>query len=125
MVLALIGTQCIYIYFLCILLSEAQSSGTTETPQFFLTAVYWDLCEYFSFFLSFTFFFLHCVNQVMSEDLIPEKMREDYQDGESLSSVCVQSFSDRWWTTILQSSELETGDPQKTTPSSDGKCIPR
>ncbi|XP_016893245.1 uncharacterized protein C8orf76 homolog isoform X2 [Cynoglossus semilaevis] len=68
---------------------------------------------------------LQTLTEVMSEDLIPEKMREDYQDGESLSSVCVQSFSDRWWTTILQSSELETGDPQKTTPSSDGKCIPR
>uniref|UniRef100_A0A3B4AVY7 Uncharacterized protein n=1 Tax=Periophthalmus magnuspinnatus TaxID=409849 RepID=A0A3B4AVY7_9GOBI len=35
--------------------------------------------------------------QVMSEDLIPEKMREDYQDGESLATVCVQSFRERWW----------------------------
>ena len=37
----------------------------------------------------------------MSEDLIPEKMREDFQDGESLVSVCVQSFRERWWDKIL------------------------
>ncbi|XP_055083794.1 uncharacterized protein C8orf76 isoform X2 [Periophthalmus magnuspinnatus] len=40
--------------------------------------------------------------EVMSEDLIPEKMREDYQDGESLATVCVQSFRERWWDRVVQ-----------------------
>ncbi|XP_061675252.1 uncharacterized protein C8orf76 isoform X2 [Syngnathoides biaculeatus] len=43
------------------------------------------------------------LTEVMSEDLNPEKMREDYQDGKSLSSVCVQSFEERWWNKILLS----------------------
>ena len=46
--------------------------------------------------------------QVASEDLIPDKMREDYQDGESLASVCVQSFKERWWNKILLTGVLET-----------------
>ncbi|XP_028326826.1 uncharacterized protein C8orf76 homolog [Gouania willdenowi] len=41
------------------------------------------------------------LTEVMSEDLVPEKMREDYQDGESLTSVCLQSFTERWWNKIL------------------------
>uniref|UniRef100_A0A3Q3VSI2 Uncharacterized protein n=1 Tax=Mola mola TaxID=94237 RepID=A0A3Q3VSI2_MOLML len=44
---------------------------------------------------------LQALTEVMSEDLIPEKMREDFQDGESLASVCVQSFRERWWDKIL------------------------
>ncbi|XP_067367374.1 uncharacterized protein C8orf76 isoform X1 [Channa argus] len=51
---------------------------------------------------------LQALTEVMSEDLIPEKMREDYQDGESLASVCVQSFRDRWWNKILLNGVLET-----------------
>ncbi|XP_076592312.1 uncharacterized protein C8orf76 homolog [Chaetodon auriga] len=50
---------------------------------------------------------LQAVTEVMSEDLIPEKMREDYQDGESLASVCVQTFRERWWNKILQTGVLE------------------
>lgn len=46
--------------------------------------------------------------KVMSEDLNPEKMREDNQDGESLSNICVQSFRDRWWNKILATGVLET-----------------
>lgn len=42
------------------------------------------------------------LTEVMSIDLIPEKMREDYQDGESLTSVHVQSFRERWWDRVLQ-----------------------
>lgn len=42
------------------------------------------------------------LTEVMSEDLIPEKMREDYQDGESLTSVHVQSFRERWWDRVQQ-----------------------
>ncbi|XP_068999435.1 uncharacterized protein C8orf76 homolog [Embiotoca jacksoni] len=51
---------------------------------------------------------LQAVTGVMSEDLIPEKMREDYQDGESLASVCLQSFRERWWKKILLTGVLET-----------------
>ncbi|KAM6994466.1 uncharacterized protein C8orf76 homolog [Tautogolabrus adspersus] len=50
---------------------------------------------------------LQALTEVMSEDLIPEKMREDYQDGESLLSVCVQSFRERWWNKILLTGVLE------------------
>lgn len=46
--------------------------------------------------------------QVMSEDLIPEKMREDHKDGESLASVSVQDFKVRWWDKILQAGVLKT-----------------
>uniref|UniRef100_A0A672GAP1 Zgc:101716 n=1 Tax=Salarias fasciatus TaxID=181472 RepID=A0A672GAP1_SALFA len=44
---------------------------------------------------------LQALTEVMSEDLVPEKMREDYQDGESLSSVSLQSFRERWWDKVL------------------------
>ncbi|XP_061529881.1 uncharacterized protein C8orf76 [Phycodurus eques] len=47
------------------------------------------------------------LTEVMSEDLNPEKMREEYQDGKSLSSVCVQSFGERWWNKILMSRVLD------------------
>lgn len=50
---------------------------------------------------------LQALTEVMSEDLIPDKMREDYQDGESLSSVSLQSFSERWWDKILLKGLLE------------------
>lgn len=55
---------------------------------------------------------LQSLTEVMSEDLIPEKMREDYQDGESLSSVCVQSFRERWWNKVLLAGVLETDGRQ-------------
>ncbi|XP_041844830.1 uncharacterized protein C8orf76 isoform X2 [Melanotaenia boesemani] len=51
---------------------------------------------------------LQALTEVMSEDLIPEKMREDYQDGESLASVCLQSFRERWWNKILLTGLLQT-----------------
>uniref|UniRef100_A0A3P8TNQ4 Zgc:101716 n=1 Tax=Amphiprion percula TaxID=161767 RepID=A0A3P8TNQ4_AMPPE len=50
---------------------------------------------------------LQAVTEVMLEDLIPEKMREDYQDGESLTSVCLQSFRERWWNKILLTAETD------------------
>ncbi|XP_040900023.1 uncharacterized protein C8orf76 [Toxotes jaculatrix] len=58
---------------------------------------------------------LQTLTKVMSEDLIPEKMREDYQDGESLASVCVQSFRERWWNKILQTGVLETDAGRRQT----------
>lgn len=54
----------------------------------------------------------------MSEDLTPERMREDTQDGESLASVCVQSFRERWWNKILLTGVLETDG--RSTPGADG-----
>lgn len=51
---------------------------------------------------------LQALTEVMSEDLIPDKMREDYQDGESLAIVCMQNFTERWWNKILQTEGLET-----------------
>ncbi|KAM4735280.1 uncharacterized protein C8orf76 homolog [Anableps anableps] len=54
---------------------------------------------------------LQALTEVMSDDLIPEKMREDYQDGESLTSVCLQSFRERWWNSVLLSGVLQTGGP--------------
>lgn len=59
------------------------------------------------------------IPQVMSEDLIPDKMREDYQDGESLASVCIQSFTERWWNKILVTGVLETDGCQRQTESPD------
>ncbi|KAM9353639.1 uncharacterized protein C8orf76 homolog [Symphorus nematophorus] len=51
---------------------------------------------------------LQALSEVMSEDLIPEKMREDYQDGESLVTVSVQNFRERWWNKILLTGVLQT-----------------
>ena len=47
----------------------------------------------------------------MSEDLIPEKMREENQDGECLAGLCMQSFKDRWWNKILMTGVLQTDGP--------------
>uniref|UniRef100_A0A146XTJ7 Uncharacterized protein n=1 Tax=Fundulus heteroclitus TaxID=8078 RepID=A0A146XTJ7_FUNHE len=55
---------------------------------------------------------LQALTEVMSEDLIPEKMREDYQDGESLTCVCLQSFNERWWKSILLAAVLQTDGPR-------------
>lgn len=48
---------------------------------------------------------------MLSEDLIPDKMREEYQDGDSLASVRVQSFKERWWDRILLTGVLEADGP--------------
>ncbi|XP_077577456.1 uncharacterized protein C8orf76 homolog [Stigmatopora nigra] len=48
------------------------------------------------------------LTEVMSEDLNPEKMREDNQDGMSLSNICLPTFRERWWDRILLSGLLET-----------------
>ncbi|XP_007242180.3 zinc fingers and homeoboxes protein 1 [Astyanax mexicanus] len=37
------------------------------------------------------------ISEVMAEDLIPEKMREENQDGESLSGLSIKDFDERWW----------------------------
>ncbi|XP_054478011.1 uncharacterized protein C8orf76 isoform X2 [Anoplopoma fimbria] len=58
---------------------------------------------------------LQALTEVVSEDLIPDKMREDYQDGESLASVGVQSFRERWWNKILLTGVLETDGRQTPT----------
>ncbi|XP_074510868.1 uncharacterized protein C8orf76 homolog [Sebastes fasciatus] len=58
---------------------------------------------------------LQALTEVVSEDLIPDKMREDYQDGESLASMCVQSFRERWWNKILLTGVLKTDGRQYQT----------
>lgn len=59
--------------------------------------------------------------QVMAEDLNPEKMREENQDGEGLSGLTVKDFEERWWnkvhicllmkrnTVLSGDKEMETG----------------
>ncbi|XP_072515314.1 uncharacterized protein C8orf76 homolog [Salminus brasiliensis] len=37
------------------------------------------------------------ISEVMAEDLNPEKMREENQDGESLSGLAIKDFEERWW----------------------------
>ncbi|XP_033958396.1 uncharacterized protein C8orf76 homolog isoform X2 [Pseudochaenichthys georgianus] len=59
---------------------------------------------------------LQTLTEVVSEDLIPDKMREDSQDGESLSSVCLQSFKERWWNKILLTGVLETDAHREVRP---------
>ncbi|XP_043973734.1 uncharacterized protein C8orf76 [Gambusia affinis] len=55
---------------------------------------------------------LQALTEVMSEDLIPEKMREDYQDGESLTLVSLQSFRERWWSSVLLAGASQINGPQ-------------
>ncbi|MCJ8745559.1 hypothetical protein PDJAM_G00131570 [Pangasius djambal] len=64
---------------------------------------------------------LQLISEVMAEDLIPEKMREENQDGEGLSGLTIKDFEERWWNklhacllmkenTVLSSDkEMETG----------------
>lgn len=40
---------------------------------------------------------LQTVSEVMAENLNPEKMREENQDGESLSGLYIKDFDERWW----------------------------
>uniref|UniRef100_A0A3Q3BHH4 Zgc:101716 n=1 Tax=Kryptolebias marmoratus TaxID=37003 RepID=A0A3Q3BHH4_KRYMA len=68
---------------------------------------------------------LQALTQVMSEDLVPEKMREDYQDGESLVCVCLQSFRERWWNKILLTGVLETHQLQETSSCFKTECLQR
>ena len=58
-----------------------------------------------------------CGFQVLSEDLAPEKMREDSQDGESLAGVGELSFRECWWNKVLESQR--TGGDQHR-PAIDG-----
>ncbi|CAL8248430.1 unnamed protein product [Lota lota] len=60
---------------------------------------------------------LQTLTAVLSEDLVPEKMREDGQDGESLASVGLQSFRECWWNKVLESQR--TGGDQYS-PAIDG-----
>ncbi|KAM9436529.1 uncharacterized protein C8orf76 homolog [Clarias gariepinus] len=65
---------------------------------------------------------LRLISEVMAEDLNPEKMREENQDGEGLSGFTIKDFDERWWnklcaclkkmkeSTVLSSDkEMETG----------------
>ncbi|XP_030639025.1 uncharacterized protein C8orf76 homolog [Chanos chanos] len=37
------------------------------------------------------------ISEVIAEDLNPETMREENQDGESLTGLCIRDFNERWW----------------------------
>lgn len=48
----------------------------------------------------------------MSEDVIPERMREDNQDGESLAGLSLKDFEDRWWNRLVQTGVLKKDGPK-------------
>jgi hypothetical protein len=48
----------------------------------------------------------------MSEDLVPERMREDNQDGESLAGLSLKDFEDRWWNRLVQTGVLKEDGPK-------------
>lgn len=52
----------------------------------------------------------------MSEDLNPEKMREENQDGESLSGLYIKDFDDRWWTKLYTKLQKTTTLSMHTIP---------
>ena len=51
----------------------------------------------------------------MGEDLVPEKMREENQDGESLDNISLKNFEDRWWNRLLQTGLLGPDGGKLTT----------
>ncbi|KAM9404167.1 uncharacterized protein C8orf76 homolog isoform 2-T2 [Salvelinus alpinus] len=55
---------------------------------------------------------LQLVSEVMSEDLVPERMREDNQDGESLAGLSLKDFEDRWWNRLVQTGVLKEDGPK-------------
>ncbi|KAM8846894.1 uncharacterized protein C8orf76 homolog [Synchiropus picturatus] len=55
---------------------------------------------------------LQSLTEVMSEDLILEKMRTDFQDGELLVNMCVQNFRERWWSKLLLTGILTSDGPE-------------
>lgn len=57
---------------------------------------------------------LQTVSEVMSEDLNPEKMREENQDGESLSGLHIKDFDDRWWNKLHTKLQETTTLPMHT-----------
>ncbi|XP_010878739.1 uncharacterized protein C8orf76 [Esox lucius] len=44
---------------------------------------------------------LQLITEVMLEDLVADRIREDQLDGESLAGLSLNSFQDRWWDRIL------------------------
>ncbi|XP_028835778.1 uncharacterized protein C8orf76 homolog [Denticeps clupeoides] len=50
---------------------------------------------------------LEIISEVMAEDLIPEKMREDNQDGESLAGLSIKNFEERWWDKLTSAGLME------------------
>ncbi len=44
----------------------------------------------------------------MAEDLNSENMREENQDGESLSGLYIKDFDDRWWNKLHTKMQEET-----------------
>lgn len=52
------------------------------------------------------------IAEVLSEDLNPEKMREENQDGESLIGLGVKDFEDKWWDKLVSAGLLENHNEQ-------------
>ncbi|XP_076136064.1 uncharacterized protein C8orf76 homolog [Alosa pseudoharengus] len=52
------------------------------------------------------------IAEVLSEDLNPEKMREENQDGESLIGLGVKDFEERWWDKLVYAGLLENAEEQ-------------
>ncbi|KAJ8013222.1 hypothetical protein DPEC_G00051030 [Dallia pectoralis] len=49
---------------------------------------------------------LQRITEVMLEDLVAERMKEDHLDGEGLAGLSLNDFQDRWWNRILQAEVL-------------------
>ncbi|KAL0963383.1 hypothetical protein UPYG_G00305680 [Umbra pygmaea] len=49
---------------------------------------------------------LQLLTEVMSEDLVTEKMREENQDGENLAGVILDDFEERWWKRLVLTGAL-------------------
>lgn len=45
----------------------------------------------------------------MAEDLNPERMREENQDGEGLSGLTIKDFEERWWNKLHACVDMEMG----------------
>ncbi|XP_063055002.1 uncharacterized protein C8orf76 homolog [Engraulis encrasicolus] len=55
---------------------------------------------------------LQTIAQVLSEDLNPEKMREENQDGESLVGLAAKDFEERWWNKLVCAGLLHKEEEQ-------------
>ncbi|XP_067094987.1 uncharacterized protein C8orf76 homolog isoform X2 [Osmerus mordax] len=67
---------------------------------------------------------LQLVTEVMGEDLVPEKMREENQDGESLDNIILKNFENRWWNRLLQTGLLGPDGGKLTTDKTESVSEP-
>nr|ACO09086.1 C8orf76 homolog [Osmerus mordax] len=67
---------------------------------------------------------LQVVTEVMGEDLVSEKMREENQDGESLDNIILKNFENRWWNRLLQTGLLGPDGGKLTTDKTESVSEP-